>query len=84
MRITCISLSTNATGSQLLEHAGIGGGRVIVCVCNALGEAQVRAAARAGSKRPACAYARLGCKPVCGQCLPFARQVIRDETARAN
>ena len=56
---------------------------MIVCVCNALGEAQVREAVRAGSKRPACAYARLGCKPVCGQCLPFARQVIRDEAARA-
>ncbi|HPU16939.1 MAG TPA: (2Fe-2S)-binding protein [Polymorphobacter sp.] len=55
---------------------------MIVCVCNALGEAQVREAARAGSKRPACAYARLGCKPVCGQCLPFARQVIREESAR--
>ena len=56
---------------------------MIVCMCNALGEAQVREATRAGSRRPACAYARLGCKPKCGQCLPFARQVMHDEVARA-
>jgi bacterioferritin-associated ferredoxin len=55
---------------------------VIVCVCNALGEAQVRAATRAGAQRPAHAYARLGCKVKCGMCLPFAREIIRDEAAR--
>jgi bacterioferritin-associated ferredoxin len=55
---------------------------VIVCVCNALGEAQVRAATRAGSRQPACAYERLGCKPKCGMCLPFAKQIIHDEAAR--
>jgi bacterioferritin-associated ferredoxin len=53
---------------------------VIVCVCNALRENQVREAARASrSDCPVTAYARLGCKPKCGQCLPFAREV----TARA-
>jgi len=50
---------------------------VIVCVCNALKERDVREAARANGR--ACAqstYARLGCKVKCGQCLPYARQVI--------
>lgn len=60
----------------------LAGGRVIVCHCNALRESQVREAARAGSLLPRCAYARLGCRPRCGQCLPFAAEVIRDESAR--
>ena len=53
---------------------------MIVCVCNALRENQVRDAARAlRNDCPVAAYAQLGCKPKCGQCLPFAREV----TARA-
>jgi bacterioferritin-associated ferredoxin len=50
---------------------------MIVCVCNALKETQVRDAARATrSDCPITAYAALGCKPKCGQCLPFAREVV--------
>lgn len=52
---------------------------MIVCVCNALRESQVRNAARAGLGCAKSAYASLGCKPQCGQCLPFARQLIREE-----
>jgi bacterioferritin-associated ferredoxin len=53
--------------------------QVIVCFCNALKEAQVRAATRNGAGHPVEAYAHLGCKPRCGQCLPFAREVMADE-----
>lgn len=50
---------------------------MIVCVCNALKENQVKDAARATrSDCPVTAYAQLGCKPKCGQCLPFAREVL--------
>ncbi len=50
---------------------------MIVCVCNALRENQVRDAARATQSNCAItAFARLGCKPKCGQCLPFAREVV--------
>ncbi|WP_419816382.1 (2Fe-2S)-binding protein [Glacieibacterium sp.] len=52
---------------------------MIVCFCNALKEAQLRAAARGGAGHPVEAYASLGCKPRCGQCLPFAREVMADE-----
>jgi len=55
---------------------------VIVCVCNALRESQVRHAARGGAGCAKSAYARLGCKPQCGQCLLFARDVVREEMAR--
>jgi bacterioferritin-associated ferredoxin len=58
--------------------------RVIVCVCNALRERQVRDAARAsGSACAHTAYAQLGCKVKCGMCLPFARDVVRAELANA-
>lgn len=50
---------------------------MIVCVCNALRETQVRDAARVTrSDCPITAYAQLGCKPKCGRCLPFAREVV--------
>jgi bacterioferritin-associated ferredoxin len=50
---------------------------VIVCVCNALRDQQVRAAGRAlQSTCPRTAFAHLGCKPKCGQCLPYAREVL--------
>lgn len=55
------------------------GGFVIVCHCNALRECQVRAAARHPAEAAEAVYARLGCAPRCGQCLPFARSVIADE-----
>ena len=55
---------------------------MIVCFCNALKETQVRAAARGGAGHPEEAYARLGCKPRCGQCIPFAREVMADEASR--
>lgn len=56
---------------------------MIVCVCNAIRENEVRAAARAGASCPTSAYRAKGCKPRCGQCLPFAREIIAAETAAA-
>lgn len=56
---------------------------MIICVCNALREADVRAKARHCGGSVGSVYRHLGCKPQCCQCLPFARDVIRDERARA-
>jgi bacterioferritin-associated ferredoxin len=56
---------------------------MIVCVCNAIRENEVRAAARAGASCPTSAYRAKGCKPRCGQCFSFAREIIAAETARA-
>jgi bacterioferritin-associated ferredoxin len=55
---------------------------VIVCSCNALRESQVRAVARGGARCEREAYRQLGCRPQCGQCLPFARQLVREENLR--
>jgi bacterioferritin-associated ferredoxin len=56
---------------------------MVVCVCNAIREKDVRAAARRGCQDPCSAYASLGLRPRCGQCVPFARQIIAAERASA-
>ena len=55
---------------------------MIVCHCNALREREVRAAVRPDCARVSRLYERLGVKPRCKQCLPFAYQVIADQRAR--
>jgi len=52
---------------------------MVVCVCNAIREREVREAARSGADCPVEAYASLGRRPRCGQCLPFARELIAEE-----
>jgi bacterioferritin-associated ferredoxin len=56
---------------------------MIVCVCNAIREKDLREAARCGRERPSDVYARLGRKPKCGQCLPFAQDIISTKAATA-
>jgi bacterioferritin-associated ferredoxin len=56
---------------------------MIVCVCNAIRESDVRQAARAGASCPRSAYASAGRQIRCGQCLPFARGIIAAERANA-
>ncbi len=55
---------------------------MIVCVCNAITETEVREAARAGATCPVNAYARLGCEPHCGCCLDYAQDLIDQERSR--
>ena len=54
---------------------------MVVCVCNAIRERDVREAARAGCCDPLKAYASLGRRPRCGQCIPYARDLIASERA---
>jgi bacterioferritin-associated ferredoxin len=57
---------------------------VYVCVCNALKERDVKDAARAaGTACPRAAFAQLGAKVKCGQCLPFAREVVAEASTYA-
>jgi bacterioferritin-associated ferredoxin len=56
---------------------------MIVCVCNAIRESDVRAAARNGASCPTTAYRARGCKPRCGQCFSFAREIIAAEIGAA-
>lgn len=52
---------------------------MIVCVCNAICEDELRAAARDGAAEPLAAYDALGFEPMCGCCLDYAQEVIDDE-----
>ncbi|HEU0065988.1 MAG TPA: (2Fe-2S)-binding protein [Sphingomonas sp.] len=56
---------------------------MVVCVCNAIRENQVRDAARSGAITACQAYRALGRQPKCGQCVPFARAIIDAERAAA-
>lgn len=57
---------------------------MIVCVCNAIRESDLRNAARDGGLSCAkSAYAHLGHKPKCGQCLNVARNIIAQPNANA-
>ena len=54
---------------------------MIVCVCNAICEDEVRVAVRAGAPCPRSAYAFHGCEVQCGSCLPYAREIVDEERA---
>lgn len=56
---------------------------MVVCVCNAIREQQVREAARGGATNAGQAYRALGRQFKCGQCVPFAREIINEEHAAA-
>jgi bacterioferritin-associated ferredoxin len=56
---------------------------MVVCICNAIKEQDLRAAVRCPAERPNDVYARLGRKPKCGQCLSFARNIISSGPATA-
>jgi bacterioferritin-associated ferredoxin len=52
---------------------------MILCVCNAITEQQVRDLARAGARTPEEAYAALGHEPQCGSCLCYADDIVSEE-----
>jgi bacterioferritin-associated ferredoxin len=54
---------------------------MVVCVCNAIREKDLREAARNGADTPCSAYAQYGRRPKCGQCVSFARTIIAAERA---
>jgi bacterioferritin-associated ferredoxin len=56
---------------------------MIVCICNAIRESEVRRAAREGATCPNSAYATVGRRARCGQCFSFAREIISSERATA-
>jgi len=53
---------------------------MIVCSCNAIRERDLRLAAREGRGDVEAVYARLGCEVNCGQCLPFATEIVEQES----
>ncbi|MBI0475235.1 (2Fe-2S)-binding protein [Sphingomonas sp. MA1305] len=56
---------------------------MVVCVCNAIRESQVREVARQGCRTACQAYKALGCQAKCGQCSVVARAIIDLERTAA-
>lgn len=56
---------------------------MVVCVCNAIKEKDIRAAARTCDGGAKQIYAQMGRRPKCGLCLSFARDLISSERATA-
>jgi bacterioferritin-associated ferredoxin len=73
----CDPLSSTLSLSQQ-ESASM-----VVCICNAIREKDLKEAVRDGADTPCSAYARFGRRPKCGQCVPFARTIIAAERASA-
>lgn len=56
---------------------------MVVCVCNGIRERDLRGVARNGASDPCSAYRSLGRRAKCGQCFPFAREIIAAERPNA-
>lgn len=55
-----------------------------ICICNAIREKDLRAAARTCSGDADAVYESLGCRPQCGQCLDEAAEILIEERTRAS
>lgn len=51
---------------------------MIVCSCNLIREADIRAAARRGHRDAECAYRSMGCEFQCGGCRDHADEIIAE------
>jgi bacterioferritin-associated ferredoxin len=49
-----------------------------ICLCNALTDHHVRAAARAGATRPSEIYRACGCAAQCGTCSANVRRIVNE------
>ena len=56
---------------------------MFICICNAIRETDLRSAATRCDGDAEAAYACLGKRPNCGQCLEEAQQIIEAERAAA-
>jgi bacterioferritin-associated ferredoxin len=53
-----------------------------ICLCNGLTDRQIRAQCDNGGS-VAMVYRGLGCEPQCGKCVPFVRQMLREQDTAA-
>ncbi len=56
---------------------------MIVCACNVLSDAAIRAALAAGASRPAEVYSGCGCEARCGGCTAAILGIIRETAPTA-
>jgi bacterioferritin-associated ferredoxin len=56
---------------------------MIVCICNAITEHELREVAGCDARTLEAAYEKLGCEPQCGCCLGYAQEIIDEELGKA-
>ena len=49
-----------------------------VCLCNALTDRDLHPHTAAGTSSVSMVYRACGCRPQCGKCVPFVRQMLRE------
>ena len=49
-----------------------------ICLCNALRDRDLHPHTAAGGNSVAMVYRACGCRPQCGKCVPFVRQMLRE------
>ena len=49
-----------------------------ICLCNALTDRDVRPHTNAGGCSVSMVYQACGCRPQCGKCVPYVRQMLRE------
>jgi bacterioferritin-associated ferredoxin len=55
-----------------------------VCVCNALSDRDLLPHTAAGGLSVSMVYRACGCQPQCGKCVPFVRQMMRENGPSPN
>ncbi len=53
---------------------------MMVCLCNRINDGRVRAAIKAGAKKPADVFKILGVPLTCGQCRDTIEAIMNEET----
>jgi bacterioferritin-associated ferredoxin len=49
-----------------------------VCLCNALTDRDLLRHTATGTSSVSMVYSACGCRPQCGKCVPFVRQMLRE------
>ena len=49
-----------------------------ICLCNALTDGDLRPHTAGGACSVSMVYSACGCRPQCGKCVPFVRQMLRE------
>jgi bacterioferritin-associated ferredoxin len=49
-----------------------------VCLCNGLSDRDLRPHTLGGMRSVSMVYQACGCRPQCGKCVPFVRQMLRE------
>jgi bacterioferritin-associated ferredoxin len=49
-----------------------------VCLCNALTDSDLAPHTVSGTSSVSMVYQACGCRPQCGKCVPFVRQMLRE------